>query len=153
MAKSDPHAPGLRFDLGPEHPELEIKRVIAQHVGAEQAITIAGIAQEQRMWPSEWWFVRTESHGFPHYVYRATIQRAIKRAVRRLRRQGVKIASRRGDRPGYFMIQTPEELAKTVAPLLRQALDELKTIEALTGREYYVRELAGQMKLFQTAEL
>jgi len=137
--------PGLRFDLGPEHPEVAIQRLIAEHVGAAQAVTIEAIAVA--LWPSEWWFVGRESHGMPEYPHRAKLQRVIKKWVRSLRRKGIKIAPCRGKPPGYYMISNAKELSAAVRPLLRQALDELKTIEALTGKGYYSRELAGQMQL------
>lgn len=77
--------------------------------------------------------------------------RELKASVRRLRRAGYKIGSTRGSKvtpPGYYMIETADELAATVRPLFRQAIDQLRTIEALTGKDYFARELAGQMKLF-----
>jgi hypothetical protein len=137
--------PDLRFDFAPEHPELEISRIILQHQGAESPITIEAIAQQ--LWPREWWFVRGESHGFPIYPYRAKIQRAIKAAVRKLRRAGRKIGSARGKQAGYYMITSTSDLARTVRPLLEQAIDELRTIEALTGKGHYVAELEGQLRL------
>jgi hypothetical protein len=82
---------------------------------------------------------------------RETARRAVKASVRRLRRAGYKVGSTRGEDPGLYVIRTSQDLARTVRPLLRQALDQLKTIEALTGKQYYVRELAGQMLLFEEA--
>jgi len=34
-------------------------------------------------------------------------------------------------------------------PILHQAVDELKTIEALTGHQMYTRELMGQAVMFR----
>ena len=140
-----------RFDFGPEHPDLEIAKIILARQGADLALTIEQIAQE--IWPSEWWLVRGESHGFPAYPYRAKIIRAIKAAVRRLRRAGEKIGSSRGSRnrpSGYYAIANADELADTVRPMLRQAVDMLRTVEKLTGHGYYSHELAGQQRLFKS---
>ena len=134
-----PLPPDLRFDFSPKHPEIEVQRVIAAHVGELESITIEGISQE--LWPTEWWFVRGDSKGFPVYPHRKRIQRKLKAIVRKLRRGGCKIASGRGDHPGYYLISNAKELEATVRPLLRQAIDELRTIEALTGRNYYTGEL------------
>jgi len=140
--------PDLRFKFSPEQPQAEVARVIGLHPGAERAITIEGIAQE--LWYMEWLVMHNDSTGHPLYPYRKKIQRAVKQCVRNLRRQGMKIASDRGSRgnPGYYMITNSKELAATVRPMLRQAVDELRTIEALTGKGYYSAELAGQEKLF-----
>jgi hypothetical protein len=69
----------------------------------------------------------------------------------------MKVGACRGSRDGkkavgYYVISTRQELSATVRPLLRQAIDELKTIEALTGRGMYTRELEGQQTLFEKAE-
>jgi len=123
------------FALSPA--DREIARLISTRRGAAQAITIEEIAQ--LIWPNDW----SQSEG-----ERASIARGIKASVRRLRRAGFKIGSSRQEPPGFFMITNPQELAATVRPLLNQAIDQLRTIEALTGKQYYVRELAGQMRLF-----
>jgi hypothetical protein len=67
----------------------------------------------------------------------------------------MKVGACRGSRDGkkavgYYVISTRQELSATVRPLLRQAIDELKTIEALTGRGMYTRELEGQERLFES---
>jgi hypothetical protein len=142
-----------RFKFRPAGDPVElIEQVIAKRQGARLAISIEEIARE--LWPYEWSWCVAERNGFPAYPHRAQLQRAIKGAVRELRRQGRKIGSCRGSKvapAGYYMITTSAELALTVAPLLRQAVDELRTVEALTGRNYYTAELAGQQRLF-TAE-
>lgn len=119
--------------------DRQVAQVIMCARGARQAITIKQITVE--IWP-----------GSPYPAAFQPLARVIKASVRRLRRAGLKIGSARGSRgnpPGYYMIETARELAMTVKPLLDQALDELKTIEALTGNQYYVRELTGQRKLFE----
>ena len=143
-----PLGPGLRFDFSLEHSEQEVGRIIGAHQGAAMAISIESIAQE--LWPTEWWLISNDPTGHPTYPRRKSIQREIKQCVRNLRRAGIKIASNRGANFGYYMITNARELADTVAPMLRQAVDELRTIEALTGKGYYAAELAGQEKLFKT---
>jgi hypothetical protein len=113
------------------YPAREVGAIILDHRGEANAISIAEIAQ--MLWTQA-------SH--------AAAERAIKAAVRELRRAGVKVGSRRTEPVGYFMIQTTQELSATVRPLLRQAVDELRTIEALTGRGFFTAELEGQMRLF-----
>jgi hypothetical protein len=149
-ATDKPLPPDLRYEFLLVHPEFAIRDVILLHEGAAQAITIEGIALD--IWRTQWGFVRADSKGFPIYPYRKKIQRVVKACVRHLRRMGLKIASGRGANAGYYMIQTADELAKTVRPMLNQAIDELKTIEALTGRGYYSAELEGQMALFGPRE-
>jgi hypothetical protein len=117
--------------------DREIWKVISRRRGAAQAITIEDIAR--LIWPNEW----SQSEG-----HRASIARGIKASVRRLRRAGFKIGASRQNPPGFFAITNARELADTVRPLMRQAIDQLQTIESLTGKQYYVRELAGQMRLF-----
>jgi hypothetical protein len=139
-----------RFDFSPQgDPLLLIEGVIAKRRGEALAISIEGIAME--LWAYEWSCCVSEKKGFPVYPHRANLQRLIKQAVRALRRKGKKIGSSRGSKhapPGYYMITTSAELAKTVAPLVRQAIDELGTVEALTGKNFYTAELAGQQRLF-----
>jgi hypothetical protein len=139
--------PDLRFNFGPKNPVLAVRQLIERHVGAENAITIEGIGLE--LWPNEWWFVHAESKGFPVYPYRVKIQRDVKEIVRGLRRQSVRIGSSRGSGnapPGYYLISTPEEQASTLGPLFNQALDQLETCAAMTGRDMFVAELRAERK-------
>lgn len=116
--------------------DRQIAQIISAHRGSAQAITIEAIAQS--LWLEEWY----KHNG------RQRCERAVKASVRRLRRAGWKIGSRRGENPGFFMIQNSRELTDTVRPLFRQFVDMARTIEALTGKQYYARELEGQMRLF-----
>ena len=102
--------------------------ILARHLGHDRAVAIRNLGPQ------------LYGDGDPH-------DREIKALVRELRRAGLKIGSKRTEPAGYFMITNARELAATIAPLLRQAIDELRTIEALTGRGYYARELEGQMRL------
>ena len=118
--------------------DRRIGNLIALHRGASKAVTIREIGE--RLWPQEW----------AVDAARRTVERRIKDSVRTLRRVGVKVGTKRAqlDGPvGIFLIETAAELRATVGPFLRQALDELKTVEALTGKGYYSSELEGQMKL------
>lgn len=123
-----------------DHPDRDVILALRElHSGAMRAISIRDLGD---------------------LLYRAfdcdAAPRDLKASVRRLRRAGFKIGSTRGSKtmpPGYYMIETAEELAATVRPLFRQAIDQLRTIEALTGKNYFTRELAGQMKLFENCEL
>lgn len=117
-----------------DHPDRDVILALQEfHAGAMRAISIRDLGE---------------------LLYRAydcaASPRDLKASVRRLRRAGFKIGSTRGSKtapPGYYMIETADELAATVRPLFRQAIDQLRTIEALTGKDYFARELAGQMKL------
>lgn len=118
-------------------PETEILLMIYKRVGAHNAITIDEILAA----------LESLDLSGKH----KNNARLVKQVVRDARRRGIKIGSTRGsieNPPGYYTIITADELAATVRPLMRQAVDQLRTIEALTGKGYVVRELAGQMKLF-----
>jgi len=118
--------PAALAALSPLH--QRVAELIERHVGEAEAIPIRALGPE------------LFRDGAAH-------DREVKALVRDLRRLGLKIGSKRTEPYGYYMISTARELASTVAPLLRQAIDELRTIEALTGRGYYTRELEGQLKL------
>ena len=130
--------------------DRDIAAIIARRRGAAQAISIDEITRElvvQRK-------VGADSSSSPA-AFQTLWERSIKDSVRRLRRAGMKVGACRGSRDGkkpvgYYIISTPQELSATVRPLLRQAIDELKTIEALTGRGMYTRELEGQERLFKS---
>lgn len=120
------------------HHDRKLGNLLARHRGAANAVTIREIGE--RLWPQEW----------AVDAARRNVERRIKDSVRTLRRVGVKVGTKRTqlDGPaGIFLIETAAELRATVGPFLRQALDELKTVEALTGKGYYSLELEGQMKL------
>jgi hypothetical protein len=130
--------------------DRDIAGIIARRRGAAQAISIDEITRElvvQRK-------VGADSSSTPA-GFQTLWERSIKDSVRRLRRAGMKVGACRGSRDGkkavgYYVISTRQELSATVRPLLRQAIDELKTIEALTGRGMYTRELEGQERLFES---
>ncbi len=130
--------------------DRQIAALIAQCRGAARTITITEIAET--LWPRDWAGEDRDGARIANEPdlerKRKAISRGIKASVRRLRRAGYKIGSRRNENPGFFMIQTAKELSETVRPLLHQAVDQLKTIEALTGRQMFARELAGQARLF-----
>lgn len=76
-------------------------------------------------------------------------ERAIKDAVRTLRLVHMQLIGSRREPPyGYYMISTPEELQQTVHTFFSQAIEELKVVRALLGRdERKLRELLGQMEI------
>jgi hypothetical protein len=130
--------------------DRDIAGIIARRRGAPQAISIDEITRELVVQHK----VGADSSSTPA-GFQTLWERSIKDSVRRLRRAGMKVGACRGSRDGkkavgYYIISTRQELSATVRPLLRQAIDELKTIEALTGRGMYTRELEGQERLFES---
>ena len=128
--------------------DRDIAAIIARRRGAAQAISIDEITRELLA-------QRCSGPDLSGSNFGELMARSIKDSVRRLRRAGMKVGACRGSRDGkkavgYYVISTRQELSATVRPLLRQAIDELKTIEALTGRGMYTRELEGQQTLFET---
>jgi hypothetical protein len=128
--------------------DRDIAGIIARRRGAAQAISIDEITRELLA-------QRCSGPDLSGSNFEELMARSIKDSVRRLRRAGMKVGACRGSRDGkkavgYYVISTRQELSATVRPLLRQAIDELKTIEALTGRGMYTRELEGQQTLFET---
>jgi len=128
--------------------DRDIAAIIARRRGAAQAISIDEITRELLA-------QRCSGPDLSGSHFEELMERSIKDSVRRLRRAGMKVGACRGSRDGekavgYYIISTRQELTATVRPLLRQAIDELKTIEALTGRGMYTRELEGQQRLFET---
>jgi hypothetical protein len=71
----------------------------------------------------------------------------VKAAIRGLRQcHRLPIGASRGTRHGYYLIDTPAEMAATIRVLRRQALSELQLICALAGHEWTrYREMLGQM--------
>jgi hypothetical protein len=71
----------------------------------------------------------------------------VKAAVRGLRLQHkIPIGASRGKLNGYYLIDTPAEMAATIRVLRRQALSELALICALAGHEWTrYREMLGQL--------
>jgi hypothetical protein len=132
--------------------DRDIAEIIARRRGAAQAISIEEITRELLTGKGE------SEVGSRESVAKLW-ERSIKDSVRRLRRAGMKVGACRGSRDGkkavgYYVISTAGELRATVRPMLRQAIDELKTIEALTGHGFYTRELEGQARLeFQEQEI
>ena len=131
----------------------DIAEIIARRRGAAQAVSIDEITRElmSRAEESE---LRAGFKPAPTQSMAKLWERSIKDSVRRLRRAGMKVGACRGSRDGkkavgYYVISNAQELRATVRPMLRQAIDELRTIEALTGRGMYARELEGQQKLFE----
>jgi hypothetical protein len=125
--------------------DRDIAGIIARRRGAAQAISIDEITREL--------LTQRCTCDVSASNFEELMARSIKDSVRRLRRAGMKVGACRGSRDGkkavgYYVISTRQELSATVRPLLRQAIDELKTIEALTGRGMYTRELEGQQNLF-----
>lgn len=50
--------------------------------------------------------------------------------------------------PGYYVIETADELEATVGPLRRQAIDQLVTVRRLLGRDAQrLAEFSGQVRL------
>jgi len=128
--------------------DRDIAAIIARRRGAAQAISIDEITRELLA-------QRCSGPDLSGSNFEELMARSIKDSVRRLRRAGMKVGACRGSRDGkkavgYYVISTRQELSATVRPLLRQAIDELKTIEALTGRGMYTRELEGQERLFES---
>jgi len=128
--------------------DRDIAGIIARRRGAAQAISIDEITRELLA-------QRCSGPDLSGSNFEELMARSIKDSVRRLRRAGMKVGACRGSRDGkkavgYYVISTRQELSATVRPLLRQAIDELKTIEALTGRGMYTRELEGQERLFES---
>jgi len=75
-----------------------------------------------------------------------TAMRQMKSMIHRLREKGWKIGtSRRANDPGIFMIRTIKELNEVVRHYLRQAIEELRIIERLTGRGHYTVELGRRL--------
>jgi hypothetical protein len=127
--------------------DRDIAAIIARRRGAAQAISIDEITREL--------LTQRCTCDLSASNFEELMARSIKDSVRRLRRAGMKVGACRGSRDGkkavgYYIISTRQELSATVRPLLRQAIDELKTVEALTGRGMYTRELEGQERLFKS---
>jgi hypothetical protein len=142
-----PPAPGLRYNLGPGDPEMAIAEIVMQRKGADQAITIEGIAN--LLWPNAWWFISNDSTGHPRYPHRAKIQRNVKGCISHLVRTGDRmIVSNRGaSNPGYYVPVRREEVDRAVRTFVRQAVQMLSRAHKLTGDPRY-NELAGQATLF-----
>jgi len=140
--------PALRFDFSPRDPAPAIAEVILKHQGADQAITIEGIAQV--LWDDEWWFTKNDSKGHPIYPYREKLRRLVKKCVAQLCavEDGRKetIVSSRGGTPGYFVATSKDEVDKAARTFIRQAVQMLKRARKLTGNSRY-EELAGQLVL------
>jgi hypothetical protein len=142
-----------RFDFRPKDPALLIEQVIAKHVGADNAISMEGIGQE--VWRYHWSCNVAGKHGFPVYPHRENCRRLIRETVRELRRQGKQVGSSRGTKtkpPGYFMIVNHDELVDTVRTKYHQVLDELETIEALTGKDFNSSLLATEFAEFSAGK-
>ena len=140
------YGPGLRFDLGPEKPEAAIAELVLKHQGANQAITIEGIAQE--LWPLEWGHIENDSTGHPIYPLRNRIQRAIKQHVSDLvnYRDQMIVSSRGSKNPGYFVPVSKEEIDAAERTFVRQAVAMINRARKLTGKSSY-KEMAGQLTL------
>lgn len=76
-------------------------------------------------------------------------EREIKAAVEGLiLRHNILVGSSRGKPCGYYLIETAEDLLKTIRPLKNQAIAELRRVYALLGKDQRrLRELLGQMEL------
>ena len=140
------YGPGLRFDLGPENPELAIAELVLKHQGADQAITIEGIAKE--LWRHEWGYIEDDSTGHPTYPYRSKLQREIKGCIADLVNLADKmIVSNRGRRnPGYYVPVRKEEIDAAERTFVRQAVAMINRARKLTGKSAY-KEMAGQLTL------
>jgi len=135
--------------------DKDIAAIIAKRQGAALAISINDIARQVAGELAGEGDVAQGSPSSPAALLKMW-ERSIKDSVRRLRRSGMRIGSCRNPKPGtrhpaagYFVITTADELRSTVRPLLRQAIDELRTIEALTGKGMFAAELEGQARLFE----
>jgi hypothetical protein len=126
---------------------MAIAEIVMQRQGADQAITIEGIAN--LLWPCEWWFISNDSTGHPRYPHRANIQRNVKGCIKHLVLTGGRlIVSDRGSRnPGYYVPVRREEIDRAVKTFVRQAVQMLSRAHKLTGDPRY-NELAGQATLF-----
>jgi hypothetical protein len=138
--------PGLRFDFGPRDRALAIAKVVLTHQGAEEAITIEGIAKA--LWPTEWGMIVPDSHGNPKYKHRGRLQREIKGHIADLvNLEKQVIVSNRGHRnPGYFIPVRKEEIDAAVRTFTRQALCMLSRAHKLNHDPRYA-EMAGQLTL------
>jgi len=138
--------PGQRFKLGPDDPVTAIAKLVLAHQGADQAITIEGIAQE--LWPVEWGYIEDDSTGHPTYPHRARLQRNIKQYIADLVNLGDKmIVSNRGSRnPGYYVPTTQKEIDAAERTFVRQAVAMINRARKLTGKPAY-KEMAGQLTL------
>jgi hypothetical protein len=138
--------PGPRFDLGPADPAAAIAELVLLHQGADQAITIEGIAK--KLWPYQWGFITDDSTGHPIYPNRARLQREIKGYVADLVNLEKKvIVSNRGHRnPGYYVPIRREEIDAAERTFIRQAVAMIQRARRLTGNARY-EELAGQLTL------
>lgn len=75
--------------------------------------------------------------------------REVKRAVRGLRlRHNIPVCSSRGEKPGYFLADTPDELMRTYQMLKSEGIANLRAALSLPGRRNQrLRRMLGQLEL------
>ena len=104
---------------------------------------------EQAIWDELMWR-RGAGYAIPAAELRRRTgldERSVKAAIRGLRQcHRLPIGASRGTRHGYYLIDTPAEMAATIRVLRRQALSELQLICALAGHDWVrYRDLMGQL--------